>query len=134
MPNKIILVRQAFRALGADLTFLEAPQSETEMEQYCSKVEGPKLANMLEHGLTPILPHSRLESMGYALAAYPLTLLSASMKAQLDVLRSMKEVTQLFPMWAPDCWLRDVARVCFCYSSYTLQTGRCIPSTPLASV
>ena len=34
----------AFRAAGADITFLEAPLTIDQMEQYCSKVSGPKLA------------------------------------------------------------------------------------------
>lgn len=37
-----------FRKIGADITFLEAPQSEEEMRRYCQEVDGPKLANMLE--------------------------------------------------------------------------------------
>lgn len=37
-----------FRKIGADITFLEAPQSVEEMKRYCSEVDGPKLANMLE--------------------------------------------------------------------------------------
>ena len=37
-----------FRRIGADITFLEAPQSEEEMRRYCQEVDGPKLANMLE--------------------------------------------------------------------------------------
>lgn len=37
-----------FRKIGADITFLEAPQSEEEMRRYCDEVDGPKLANMLE--------------------------------------------------------------------------------------
>lgn len=37
-----------FRRLGADITFLEAPQTEEEMRRYCQEVDGPKLANMLE--------------------------------------------------------------------------------------
>ena len=39
--------------------------------------------------------------MGYSIAAYPLTLLSASVKAQLDVLQSIKEGTTLGHM---DCF------------------------------
>ena len=39
-----------FREIGADWTFLEAPQSEAEMEQYCREVDGPKMANMVSKG------------------------------------------------------------------------------------
>jgi 2-methylisocitrate lyase-like PEP mutase family enzyme len=63
------------------MTFLEAPRSIEEMQEYCRRVPGPKLANMLEHGDTPILSPQDLKKIGYTMAAYPLTLLSASIKA-----------------------------------------------------
>ena len=80
-----------FRELGADWTFLEAPESIEEMREYCSRVSGPKLANMLEGGKTPILPPKDLEAMGYTVAAYPLTLLSSATRAYQDALRLLKK-------------------------------------------
>lgn len=76
----------AFREAGCDMTFLEAPESVEQMEEYCARVSGPKLANMLEYGSTPILPPEKLKAMGYTMAAYPLTLLSASIKAMQEAL------------------------------------------------
>jgi 2-methylisocitrate lyase-like PEP mutase family enzyme len=61
------------------------------MLRYCREVDGPKLANMLEGGKTPVLPPKRLKEMGYTVAAYPLTLLSASAKAMQESLRRLKE-------------------------------------------
>jgi 2-methylisocitrate lyase-like PEP mutase family enzyme len=55
----------AFVEAGADMTFLEAPQTVAEMEEYCRRVPGPKLANMLEQGRTPILSPPELKAMGY---------------------------------------------------------------------
>lgn len=72
---------QAFVEAGADVTFLEAPESVRQMRDYCRTVPGAKLANMLEQGATPILPPTELKQMGYTMAAYPLTLLSASVRA-----------------------------------------------------
>jgi len=80
-----------FRAAGCDLTFLEAPESEEEMQRYCSEVEGPKMANMVPNGRTPIYPASKLHEMGYKIALHPVDLLSSSVKAMegaLDVLKS----------------------------------------------
>jgi 2-methylisocitrate lyase-like PEP mutase family enzyme len=77
---------QMFMELGADWTFLEAPHSVEEMKEYCQRVPGPKLANMLEGGKTPILSKQELEAIGYKVAAYPLTLLSAATKAYKDAL------------------------------------------------
>lgn len=68
------------------MTFLEAPESVEQMKEYCARVSGPKLANMLEYGNTPILPPAELKQMGYTIAAYPLTLLSASIKAMQESL------------------------------------------------
>eukprot|EP00929_Paragymnodinium_shiwhaense_P008085 TRINITY_DN112001_c0_g1_i1.p1 TRINITY_DN112001_c0_g1~~TRINITY_DN112001_c0_g1_i1.p1 ORF type:complete len:353 (+),score=63.99 TRINITY_DN112001_c0_g1_i1:79-1137(+) len=80
----------AFIEAGADITFLEAPESVEEMRRYCKEVPGPKLANMLGGGQTPILPPAQLEEMGYAIAAYPITLLSAGLKAQMEALERLK--------------------------------------------
>lgn len=80
----------AFREIGCDMTFLEAPQTIEQMEDYCKRVSGPKLANMLEHGNTPILPPEDLKAMGYTMSAYPLTLLSASIKAMQESLELIK--------------------------------------------
>jgi 2-methylisocitrate lyase-like PEP mutase family enzyme len=71
----------AFRAVGADLLFVEAPASVDEMRRICEEVPGRHLANMLEGGSSPLLPPARLGELGYSLIAYPLTLLTASVRA-----------------------------------------------------
>lgn len=76
----------AFVELGADITFLEAPRSEEEMRIYCREVPGPKMANLVEHGKTPILPHTRLERMGFKIAVHALTLLNVSIRAMQQAL------------------------------------------------
>ena len=81
---------QAFRALGADITFLEAPVSEEEMRRYCVEVDGPKMANLIEGGKTPLLSPSRLQQIGYSIAVYPLTLLNVSIAAMRSALESLK--------------------------------------------
>lgn len=81
---------QAFADLGADIIFLEAPRSEAEMRTFCRQVSGPKLANMVEQGDTPVLPPAQLEEIGYKIAAYPLTLLSAAARAMQEALTHLK--------------------------------------------
>jgi 2-methylisocitrate lyase-like PEP mutase family enzyme len=81
----------AFIDAGADMTFLEAPESVEQMEEYCRVVPGPKLANMLEQGATPILPPTELKRIGYTMAAYPLTLLAASIRAMEESLQRIKQ-------------------------------------------
>jgi len=81
---------RAFRELGADITFLEAPRSEEEMREYCRQVEGPKMANIIEGGKTPELPLEALDAMGYRIALYPLTLLNVSIRAMREALHSLR--------------------------------------------
>ncbi len=83
---------RAFADLGVDILFLEAPQSEAEMAAFCEAVpDRPKMANLVEDGATPWLSPSRLEALGFAIAAYPLTLLSASARAIEDALTALAE-------------------------------------------
>lgn len=82
---------RAFADLGADILFLEAPRDESEMMAFCQAVPGPKLVNMLEDGLTPILPPQRLQAMGYRIAAYPLTLLSCAVHAMRGALADLAQ-------------------------------------------
>ncbi|WP_299394089.1 oxaloacetate decarboxylase [Pelagibius sp.] len=77
---------EGFQRLGADILFLEAPTSEAEMRAFCSAVDKPTLANLVEQGETPVLPPAALEDIGYKLAAYPLTLLSAAVSAMQEAL------------------------------------------------
>lgn len=78
-----------FADLGADILFLEAPQSEDEMAELCRALPGPKMANMVEQGDTPVLSPDRLHELGFKIAAYPLTLLSAAVTAMRDTLESL---------------------------------------------
>tara|TARA_B100000579_G_C22767014_1_gene822001 strand:- start:377 stop:1249 length:873 start_codon:yes stop_codon:yes gene_type:complete len=81
---------QNFFEIGADILFVEAPKSIKEMELICKEVEGFKIANIVEGGLTPNLNMKELEEIGYNLAVYPLTALSSAMKSMIQVLRKMK--------------------------------------------
>ena len=80
---------RAFADLGADLLFVEAPTSREEMERICAAAEVPQMANMVEGGDTPVLPPAELESIGYCIAAHPLTLLSAGMRAMQEALATL---------------------------------------------
>ena len=79
-----------FREIGADISFLEAPESRDEMRHYCEAVEGPKMVNLIEQGKTPLLPLHELETLGYQIAVHPLTLLSASIRAMREALVSLQ--------------------------------------------
>jgi 2-methylisocitrate lyase-like PEP mutase family enzyme len=79
-----------FEAEGADIIFLEAPESEDEMRRFCAAMHKPCMANMVPGGKTPILEPAQLQEIGYKLALYPVMLISsaiAAMQATLAALR-----------------------------------------------
>jgi len=80
---------RVFAEIGADILFVEAPTSEEEMKRVCAEAPGCHMANMVEGGVTPILPPERLAQLGYKIAAYPLTLLSAAAQAMNDALAAI---------------------------------------------
>jgi 2-methylisocitrate lyase-like PEP mutase family enzyme len=68
---------EQYLAAGADGIFIEAPQTAQELERVGRAFAGvPQIANMLEGGgQTPVLPPAELKQMGFAMAAYPTTLI-----------------------------------------------------------
>lgn len=63
---------EAFLAAGADLLFIESPESEQEMAKIGQTFGGvPLVANMVEGGRTPILSRAELEAFGFKLAIFP---------------------------------------------------------------
>ena len=80
-----------FTEMGADIIFIEAPRSEKEMQKICFEVGGYQMANMLEHGKTPVLPPETLKEIGYKIVAYPLTLLSSAVYAMREALHYIRE-------------------------------------------
>jgi len=80
---------QAFADAGADILFVEAPESREEMARICAEVALPQMANMVEGGDTPVLPPDVLEALGYRIAAYPLTLLSSAIRAMQQALAAL---------------------------------------------
>ncbi|WP_043359284.1 oxaloacetate decarboxylase [Belnapia sp. F-4-1] len=62
---------QVYAEAGADVIFIESPETEAEMQAIGRAIKKPLLANMVEGGRTPILPAKRLAEIGYAMAIYP---------------------------------------------------------------
>ena len=80
----------AFAEAGADLTFLEAPESVDQMERYCAEVPGHKVANLVEDGLTPWISPADLTDLGYSLALYPVTMLLHAAQAMGDAAAALR--------------------------------------------
>jgi 2-methylisocitrate lyase-like PEP mutase family enzyme len=79
------------RDLGVDITFLEAPLNEKEMEHYCNQVSGPKMANMVEQGDTPFLPPNKLQDIGYQIAIFPVSIMLAAIKSMEMTLEKLQK-------------------------------------------
>ena len=81
---------EAYASAGADILFVESPESEEEMRKICASFELPLLANMVETGRTPVLSQMDLQDMGYKLAIFPATALLAAVKSMSDVYQHFK--------------------------------------------
>jgi 2-methylisocitrate lyase-like PEP mutase family enzyme len=62
-----------YEAAGADILFIESPESRDEMAAIGKNFTKPLLVNLVEGGRTPVLPHGDLEELGFKLAIYPAT-------------------------------------------------------------
>ena len=81
----------AYADAGADVIFVEAPQSEEEMQEVARIISKPLMANMVEHGKTPLLPGKKLESLGYKIVIYPVAALYAATQAVNGLLASLRD-------------------------------------------
>ncbi len=83
---------RAYYEAGADVIFIEAPQSIEELKRISATFPNvPLLANMIEGGKTPCLTVQELEKLGFKLAVFALSGLFAATKAIEDCFRFLKE-------------------------------------------
>lgn len=75
---------------GADIVFLEAPESVEEMKRFCASIPRPCVANMVHQGKTPVLPQAELEAIGYRMAVYPVVALTAIIHAMRQGFAALK--------------------------------------------
>jgi 2-methylisocitrate lyase-like PEP mutase family enzyme len=74
---------------GADVSFVEAPTSETEIAEIAKRLPGWKLINMFEGGKTPLLPAARLQALGYNLVIVPSDAQRAAIKGMQRALAAI---------------------------------------------
>jgi methylisocitrate lyase len=72
---------QAYAKAGADMVFVDAPESAEELRLIASSIPAPVMANMSEGGKTPLLRAKELQEMGYKLVIYPRSAAGAAAKA-----------------------------------------------------
>jgi 2,3-dimethylmalate lyase len=72
---------EAYAEAGADVLFVESPESVEEMQRIGRTLDRPLVANMVEGGRTPVLSRTDLEAIGYRIAIFPVTALLAATEA-----------------------------------------------------
>jgi len=80
----------AYARAGADVLFVESPESEAEMLRICHSFDLPCLANMVEGGRTPVLSFEELRQIGYRLAIFPATGFLAAAQALTRVYSALQ--------------------------------------------
>ncbi|WP_107668137.1 oxaloacetate decarboxylase [Cyanothece sp. BG0011] len=81
-----------YQEAGADIIFIEAPQTREELEKISNYFpDVPLLANIIEGGKTPCLSLEELEAMGFKIVAYALSGLLSSTNALLHCFQQLQE-------------------------------------------
>ena len=110
---------EAYIKAGADVLFLESPESLEEMRSIAERFpEIPKIANMVSGGKTPLLNDSEIRDLGYQIVIHPVYLLGAAVSgmraamsqlvqqgAELTTIADLEDLNTLvdFPaVWALD--------------------------------
>lgn len=93
---------KAFAKAGADVVFVESPESEDEMKRICDEIDAPLFANMVNGGRTPLLSADRLKELGFSIGIHPalgfLSMGAALQKAYAD-LKAHGETTDAIDLY-----------------------------------
>jgi carboxyvinyl-carboxyphosphonate phosphorylmutase len=82
---------ERYRQAGADILFVEAPESEEEIETIAEAFQGvPLLFNWAEGGKTPPVPLARLRELGFRIVIFPISAVLAAARAVADALTAIK--------------------------------------------
>lgn len=87
---------------GADILFVESPETEAEMARIGAELDLPLMVNMAQGGRTPALPAARLAELGYAIAIHPTVgflAMGAALEGAYDDLRQNGQATGRVPMY-----------------------------------
>ena len=86
---------EAYRSAGADVLFVESPESLDEMRMINEQLSGtPTLANMVGGGKTPMLQDAELRALGYDIAIHPVYLLGAAVTAMREAFKTLQATGQ----------------------------------------
>ena len=88
--GKAIARMHAYLEAGADMSFVEAPESAGQMRQITSAIPAPNMANMVPGGRSPALSAAELEQLGFACVAHPTALSYVIAHAARELLRELR--------------------------------------------
>ncbi len=91
-PEEAVRRAEAYWEAGADLIFLEAPQSVDELKYYAEELISKGIllsANMLDGGRTPLVTFEQLQEMGYARCSVPVMTIYAAAKGVMDAVSQL---------------------------------------------
>ncbi|MBB1029382.1 oxaloacetate decarboxylase [Dietzia sp. SLG310A2-38A2] len=77
---------------GADVLFVEAPRDVDQMRRITTSVPGIHMANMVEGGLTPLLPREELGELGFAVALYANAAMRGAVAGMRQVMNHLAEI------------------------------------------
>ncbi len=86
-----------YAEIGADVVFVEAPQSVDEIERIAAEIGAPLLLNIVPGGRTPELAPERLAELGFRIAIHPGAALAAVLPAAVTALSGLREQTPSLP-------------------------------------
>jgi 2,3-dimethylmalate lyase len=75
---------------GADMSFVESPESVDQMRRITREIPAPNMANMVPGGRTPIFSAQELEDMGFSIVAYPTMLIYTVARAAVRALAHLQ--------------------------------------------
>jgi 2-methylisocitrate lyase-like PEP mutase family enzyme len=81
---------ELYREAGADVIFVEAPESSDELAEIGRRLDGPLLVNVVEGGATPQLPADELGALGFAIVLYANAALRGAVRGMEVVLEHLR--------------------------------------------
>lgn len=89
---------QRYREAGADMIFIEAPDTVEEMKRITSEIDAPTVANLIYGGHTPLLSVQELQNMGFSMVVYPTSSTYIVAKATIDYFEQLAKTGSLVGM------------------------------------
>jgi 2-methylisocitrate lyase-like PEP mutase family enzyme len=80
-----------YREAGADIIFVEAPNTVDEMRKITNQVKAPTMANNIEGGKSPLLSAAELQEIGYSSVVFPVAATYAVAQAVMGLMQTIKQ-------------------------------------------